>query len=294
MSNTSTYNFSNIQYICKQCSAKTICNYDNEIVCEECGLIQETVLYDTYSFEQQSDFSNSKNNTFNSSNNKINKMQQWYMWSNDEKNNYKLSNYTKSLCLKLEIHESLINIICQTVVEVMTIIKKYEGTKRARVKDGIILTCIQYVSKNTHNILSANDLAKRIQLDTKYITKAEKIILELINSNKLNNLNKSSIIDVKKSFQYIEDVIYKHNLKINHIILKQVQILINFCEQNDILLDHTPLSIGVCCFYYILNLHHINIDMKLFSELYDLSVVTVLKTLNKLKQYENILPTFTN
>lgn len=275
-------------YTCKQCHAQTICNYDNEIVCEECGLIQETVLYDTYSFEQPDVI---KNTSFHCNNTKINKMQQWYMWSNDEKNNYKLSNYTKSLCNKLDIHESLINIICQTVVDVMNTIKKYEGTKRARVKDGIILTCIQYVSKNTYNVLSANDLAKRIQLDTKYITKAEKIILELINSNKLN-LNKSSIIDVKKSFQYIEDVIYKHNLKINHSILEQVKILINFCDKNDILLDHTPLSIGVCCFYYILNLHNINVDMKLFSELYDLSVVTVLKTLNKLKQYEKILPKF--
>jgi transcription initiation factor TFIIIB Brf1 subunit/transcription initiation factor TFIIB len=289
MSDTIQISNSKNDYTCKQCSAKTVCNYDNEIVCEECGLIQEVILYDTYSFEQQIDYT--KNNVTTYNNTKINKMQQWYMWTNDEKNNYKLSNYTKSLCSKLDIHESLVNIICQTVVDVMNTIKKYEGTKRARVKDGIILACIQYVSKNTYNVLSANDLAKRIGLDTKYITKAEKIILELINSNKLN-LNKSSIIDVKKSFQYIEDIIYKHKLKINQIILEQVKTLITFCDKNDILLDHTPLSIGVCCFYYILNIHNINIDMKLFSELYDLSVVTVLKTLNKLKQYDKLLPKF--
>jgi len=68
--------------------------------------------------------------------------------------------------------------------------------------------------------------------------------------------------------------------------LEHTQSLITICEDNDILLDHTPLSVGVSCFYYILKLNNIDIDLKIFSELYDLSVVTVVKTYNKLKVYE--------
>ena len=74
-------------------------------------------------------------------------MQDWFMWTNDEKNSYKLSNYTKDLCNKLSIPDTLTPLICNIVNVVISAIKKYEGTKRARVKDGIILSCIEYVGK---------------------------------------------------------------------------------------------------------------------------------------------------
>ena len=128
-------------------------------------------------------------------------------------------------------------------------------------------------------------MAKQLDLDIKYVTRAERLILELVNSKKLN-LSKSVVLDTQKPYDYIINTIKSKNLNINNQILEHTRSLITICEDNDILLDHTPLSVGVSCFYYILKLNNIDIDLKMFSELYDLSVVTVVKTYNKLKVYE--------
>jgi transcription initiation factor TFIIIB Brf1 subunit/transcription initiation factor TFIIB len=207
------------------------------------------------------------------------------MWTNDEKNIYKLKMYVKNLCKDLKISEYLIDQIIDVVIMVMDTIKRNDGTKRARVKDGIIVICIYYVSKDTVTPYSYMDMAKRLDLDIKYVTRAERIILELINSKKLN-LSKSIVLDTQKPYDYIINTIKSKNLNIDNQILEHTQSLITICEDNDILLDHTPLSVGVSCFYYILKLNNIDIDLKMFSELYDLSMVTVIKTYNKLKVYE--------
>jgi len=128
-------------------------------------------------------------------------------------------------------------------------------------------------------------LTKRLSLDIKYVTRAERLILELINAKKLN-IDKDLILQNLKPFDYIINTIKQKYIKINPEILDKVKSLIEICDDNDLLLDHTPLSIGVCCFYYILKMEKINVDIKLFAEMYDLSLVTVVKTYNKLKVYE--------
>jgi transcription initiation factor TFIIIB Brf1 subunit/transcription initiation factor TFIIB len=270
---------------CKSCKGTNL-QYDNyQIICFDCGLIfDDDRITSSQGFE-------TTNNTFPTKqrthyNNKLTKMQEWYMWSNEEKNIYKLKMYIKELCEKLVIPEYLLESIISTSIIVMESIKRAEGTKRARVKDGILVACIHYVTKDTHIPFSYIDMAKKLKLDIKYITKAERMILELINSKRLN-LDKKTILETKKPYDYIVETINKHNLKISQDILKYIQVLIQICEDNDILLDHTPLSVGASCFYYILKLKSVNIDLKVFSEFYNLSMVTVIKTFNKLKVYEN-------
>lgn len=282
----------NSQSVCVGCKSDNFSMSSYEFVCADCGLVQTTYISDSQAnapFETQEICTR---RTYSAGNSKLKKMQEWYMWTNEEKNEYKLVTYTKELCSKLELNDALTSSICSTVVDVMNVIKKHDGTKRARVKDGIILSCIQYVSKNgVHNgisYVSAIDLARKINLDIKYVTKAEKIILELLAGKKLK-LDKKNILETQHPYQYVLAVVKKKSLKIPPIILQQVRYLICICEKNDLLLDHTPLSIGVCCFYYVLKANEIELDVKLFSELYDLSVVTVIKTYNKLKQYDEFI-----
>lgn len=264
----------------------------NCYVCEYCGLISDELILQNVSYskdnlEYENTYkSNMKSVTHsNFKKDKILKMQEWYMWSNEEKNIYKLKLYVIDLCKRLNIVENLVDSIVDTVVFVMNIIKKNDGTKRARVKDGIIICCIQYVSKDTNLPYSSINLAKILNLEIKYVTKAEKIILELINFNKLK-LDKSTVLECTKPYEYVRNIINKNNLKVQEFILDLVKRLISICEENDILLNHTPLSIGVSCFYYILQKNNIEIDLKMFSELYDISVVTVTKAYNKIKIYD--------
>lgn len=276
---------------CKDCGGYKLCNTVNQIICGECGLIQSTFLCDSANVSYNStkantvpyhSYSNSKSNV------KLKKMQEWYMWTNEEKNNYKLAVYTRDICKKLGIGEALHADICATITTVMNTIKKYDGTKRARVKDGIILNCIQYVSQGTQTPLSAIALAKRMDLEIKYVTRGEKLLLELMSHNRLE-FKKETMIETRTPYSYVLEVIKKNKLKIPDVILSRVQLLIEICEQNDIILDHTPLSIGVCCFYYILKLNAIECDVKLFSEMYNISIVTVIKTYNKLKHHDELI-----
>jgi hypothetical protein len=165
---------------------------------------------------------------------------------------------------------------------VINIIKKTDGTKRARVKDGIILNCIYYVSKNKHMQISF--LAKKLNLDMKYVTRAEKLIVELINSKKL--IFEKSFLETNSPYTCVNAIIQKKNIKIDVEILQLFKKLINICEENDILLDHTPNAIGVCCLYYIFCLKNINIDAKKMGQLFSLSPVTILKTFNKLNVHD--------
>ncbi len=274
-----------VQKVCKSCQSDNLAYDSSEVVCYDCGVIQYAVIQTCESYDNSVV---SVRKTSGQANSKLQRMQEWYMWSNEEKNSYKLSTYTKSLCSQLNIPEAMVKNVCDTVITVMNAIKKHDGTKRARVKDGIILTCIQYVSNDGYGSLSAVDLAKTLGIDVKYVTKADKLILELINTHKLN-LDKCNVLETQKPFYHVKRVIQKHKLSIPPILVTQVEHLIDVCEKNDLLLDHTPLSIGVCCFYYILKNNDVKLDIKQFADLYNLSVVTIIKTYNKLKQHDEFI-----
>lgn len=262
-----------------ECGSTNVRSINNDIICCDCGLVLTSDRL-------------SMNGSFESivapvyhnrcKNNRLTKMQEWYMWSNAEKNTYKLKEYTRALCNRLHIFEGLVNNVVDTVVRVIDTIKRNEGTKRARVKDGIIVTCIYYVSKDTTTPYSYIEMSKQLSLDMKYITRAERTILELVNAKRLH-FDNVSVLTTEKPYDYIVTAINRHDIRISQDTLHKIRVLIDICEDNDLLLDHTPLSIGVCCFYYVLKHTDIQIDVKLFSEMYSLSMVTVIKTYNKLK-----------
>lgn len=266
---------------CKECQGEKLCNNGMDIICSDCGLIQKTILCDTAPFPQASS-EPVQRKICNTANKRIKKMQEWYMWTNDEKNSYKLTTYTKELCSKLGILESYFPAITSTVLNVMDVIKRHDVPKRAKVKDGIILVCIQYESQGTQTVYSAISLAKKLDISIKYVTKAEKIIIELISNKKLD-LRKEQVLEIKTPFQQVKAVINKNQLKVPENVLLELQKLLQICEENDILVDHTPLSIGACCFFFTLQRYQVECDIKAFSKMHNLSLVTVLKTLRKLE-----------
>jgi transcription initiation factor TFIIIB Brf1 subunit/transcription initiation factor TFIIB len=271
ISDKNTHESNESKELCNECNG-TLYTTTSELICCQCGLIQKTFLC-----ENDVSFQSEPIPVKKQMNCKIQKMQEWFMWTNDEKNSYKLMTYTKALCTKLGIHESFFQSICQTVEHVMNVIKKHDGTKRARVKDGIILVCIQYICDQ-----SAVGLARNMGLDIKYISKAERFILELISSKKLQ-LEKTIVVENKSPFKYINDIVRKHHINIPSHVMEQVKHFIQYCEDNDILLDHTPLSLGASCFYYILQKNQIDCDVKALADICNISAVTILKTYNKLK-----------
>ena len=218
--------------ICKNCSG----DIGENNVCYQCGFSLREERIELHNVFETCMPVTSVKPLFKS---KITKMQEWYMWSNNEKNEYKLKVCVQELCKKLKIADCLVGSIVETVILVMNVIKNNDGTKRARVKQGIILVCIHYVSKDTSTPYSYSELTKRLSLDIKYVTRAERLILELINAKKLN-IDKDLILQNLKPFDYIINTIKQKYIKINPEILDKVKSLIEICDDNDLLLDHTP------------------------------------------------------
>ena len=290
-------------YVNNTCTGCGYIEYIDIDVCTNCGLmfVHKLVCYDendmTNSYNPNNeDCNGNDNNGFNLNNfkkvnnsqkfSRISQMQNWYKWSKDEKNTYKLGLYIKNLCATLNI-ELYIDYICDLVTTVLDKIKDNEGSKRTRVKDGIIVVCIYYTYKKNNVFVNSNfttsELSKSIHLDMKYITKAEKFIIELINRKKLH-LDKSVFLGNNSPLSYIKNNIVHFNLdkQLLQHVYNQVEILIQLCEDEEILLDHTPLSIGIGCFYYILKKNNIDIDITHFSKIYKLSCVTISKLTRKL------------
>lgn len=277
---------------CKQCL-----EYVEETVCHNCGLVnneQEMVNISFVNPEEKEVLHRHYSTTLKF--NKIIKMQEWFKYTEEEKIEYKLSCHIKLLCEKLNIKSiGCIDQITILVSKVMHAIKDdYNGPKRARVKDGIIIMCIHYISKNVNlpEITSTSylDFAKLINLDTKFISRADKLIMDLISRNKLVLPQEfiNNILHNKKPLDYVLEIIKKYNLDKNLItknIITKIEKLIEICEDNDLILNCNPLTVGVTCFYYVLKLpeNNFDIDLKLFASIYDLSIVTVLKTYNTLK-----------
>jgi len=278
--------------ICTNCESNDLINENDSIICKDCGLIlSDQIFLSNYNFDDQVDVKKGSSKF-----NKISKMQQWMEYTNEEKNIYKLRKYTRILCEKLEVYENLIDIISDLVVNIMNKIKKNDGPKRSRVKDGIIIVCIYYISKKHNYNCIYISLAKKIKLDIKYITKADRILMEIMNCDENNTLNidKTVLFKQEKPIEYINTVITKYKLNEilkdqTNIILEKTEILINICEDNDLLTDHIPLSIGVCCFYYILIKMKIDINMNLFLQMFNITNITIMKIYNKLQEYDDKL-----
>lgn len=270
------------EFKCKSCG---IIEYNELNVCTNCGLVKSDNIAEYHNYTYDEDNMNNENatsqiNTYSNkkyTSSRIYKMNLWYSYTNDEKNAYKLVKYTKDLCNKLEI--TLYNdLICDTVNNVFIAIKKDDGTKRSRVKDGIIIICIYYIYKMYDTTISmnfSNELAKKINLNHKYICRAEKIILELVNKNKIS-FNKEIFLNTGERNIKQKKCILPDDLQI------KLDDLILLCKQKDFLIEHNPYSVHVGCLYYIIKQNNINIDISDLSKIYKLSNVTILKVTNKL------------
>jgi transcription initiation factor TFIIIB Brf1 subunit/transcription initiation factor TFIIB len=252
---------------CKNCNSNNLYEV-NEIICGDCGVVQSSI-FSEYHFDKS---------TYNVSlSNGTDKLTQWNSYTNKEKSEYKLNKYTENLCSTLNITPNLIQDICNTVMYVMNVIKKNDSTKRSNVKDGIILVCIQYVSKSKGAYCSHTDLAKNIGVDIKYITRAEKLITEMIHSKKIN-LDGFDKINIINPYEYIKFIIKKNNIEIPDNFLDKTQQLIDECNKKQILSNYSPISIGTCCLYYILNENHVDVNLKTFSNIFNISGITINKT----------------
>ena len=164
---------------------------------------------------------------------------------------------------------------------IFKIIKKYEGTKRGNVKDGLILVCISYIYKYMKNSITVYELSKIYNIDNKYVNKAEKIILSLIQRKKID-IDKSLLLFSQQPIYYINSVIQKYNIIIDDKIKSDIINVLDYIKTKNKLSQHNPISIASTTFYYVLKQHNVNIDIKFISHIFNISNVTIIKSYNNL------------
>lgn len=272
------------------------CNHienDRDDVCTNCGLmIYDNIIYENHNnYDSTNDMTvlNYAKKNFNK-NDHIYKMKVWFENTSQEKNEYKLNLYTKKICETLQI-DSHIDYICDLVNVVLKCIKKNDGTKRSRVKDGIIVVCIFYTHKKYHlqnYTFTLQNIAKKLNLNIKYVSKAEMLILELINKNKIS-MDKNILLNVNTSLNILPDIKLQFTIFNNHylnfdkndidLLFKKLEELLKKYDKNNLLINHAPFSISIGCLYYILKQNH-DIPIILLSKIYDISHITILKIYN--------------
>lgn len=221
--------------------------------------------------------------------NKLKKIHEWTIWSDDNKKTFKLTTYIKEICMKIGNLDTprVLNNILDITLYVMEKLQNNNGTKRGNVKDGIIAVCIYYACKEISiKSISYTQISKSLDLPMKYITSAEKLVLELINSKQIN-LDKNLFLSNKSAVDYI----IENPLMISDELIQQSIKIINICENNDILLGNSPLSISVGCLFYTLKqINKLdNINIKFLCKIYKISNVTIMKIYNVLLKYDNFI-----
>lgn len=196
----------------------------------------------------------------------------------------KLIVYTKDLCKQIGDLESphILNNILDTTIYIMGKLYDSDIIKRGKAKDGLIIVCINYACKQFSKSLNYNDISKSLNLHMKHITAGEKIILELMNTNRIT-LDKSIFLSNKTAIEWITEK--QFSIIPFQIIDKGVE-LINLCKKNNIILEATPLIFGVSCLYYVIIKYSYDIiDIKLLSKIFNVSVTSINNTYHKLKNY---------
>ena len=140
--------------------------------CKDCGLILDSQQeFCEFNFEVPVETKVYSSKSFN----RIAQLNEWISWSAEEKKEYKIKKYTRELCERMSIYPNIIDSVIGLVLKVNHLISsRSEGSKRSNIKDAIIIRCVEMI--DSYNSI---ELAKRINLDPSYLSKADRVLINL-------------------------------------------------------------------------------------------------------------------
>jgi len=227
----------------------------------------------------------------------LNKLQYWngkYL----EKSNKNTVKQLQIICEKLDLKQNILN---DAINLYFLIYNNIEGHKRILNKEnyvhvnfneyvitrgknkiGIIGACLYYACKKNNYLLDIKKIAEAFNVKPIIIHRGCKTFIEAIKKTKIN-IDTNIVLPIH-FINYISD-----KLQIDNSTSKKIKELIIKIQDNNLCLNHSPLSVCICS--VLLYYKHINkkIFNKKISNLFDISNVTINKTLADLNQYKDFL-----
>lgn len=255
------------------CSHTDTINRQCQDICTDCGLVVSSDLFIVQEFHKHEPY------VFQSHPNKFTK----FLWSPDDKAQYKIKTITQDICRTLNVSEHLVADICNLSIYTLQTVSKLDSSKRGVLKNAIIYLCIHYIH-NRYNIPFTLNIDK-------HIIKANNIILELIHLDTSFDLDPRFLLQQPNSYDLVHNSPKLQSALGGdfNLIMSKTQDLIDICEDNDLLITHTPLSIGVGCLFFILHkLDHV-IDVTDLVQIFNITSITVHKIYSKLSIHNSKL-----
>jgi hypothetical protein len=240
------------------CTKFEIINTIEYVVCSECGL----VLDNNVKLE-------SKYGDYN-----------YNMYSKIELKQIGLNNYVKTILDRLEITKIIQNNIINQITNIIELIYLYLNEKGSNLKQAIVIICLC----KTYDTYSYFDLAKKINLNIKNISRAEICLTQLHIKNLIPN--NELLYQAHHPVTLLYNINTKKNINIPLYILQQTQLLITQCiSKTNLTSSHLTSSISIACLYYISNYNQHTIDIEIFKEIYSLSINTIVIICDKIHAF---------
>lgn len=217
---------------------------------------------------------------------KVQKIDAWLRYSGSERKEYKLRNYTTDKCSGCLLTEPLTEQVVDVVNIIFTLSMTYSlGSNRARVKDAIILVIIKKICEKSGFRLCCNAVKSTFDLQSKHITKAEKIVVEMMYRN--DQLRKFLESDHDESVLLHRVKTKLSGLGFGSDVCDTFEKVLRIVQDKEMMLDNTPSSIMVACLYLVAMKKQLGLPPEHIGDVFKVSGVTVTKNYKKLLQFQH-------
>lgn len=250
--------------VCDNCNRKGTYDYINgEYTCTECGLVG-CKEYSDVSFDTPMRFKT----VIGTGTGTVTKYANWYAYSSDEKCAYKLGLYITELCARLNLPDSVVDTIKDTVGIVLPQVNALCGTKRAKVKDAFIAVCIIRVVSDYQLRLTPGEIMKALGVNVRYVSKAENVLIELYNRGKLQRDFVTG--QFRDAYECVMYVTKRHGLYMDASVCEHCKTYIQTGHK-----EQSPLVQGAIALYKAYSILGYRVDTDAFSKIFKVSVKTL-------------------
>lgn len=299
-----------LQNICINCSSTNFIqdSKTNNIVCNDCGLVNKDNLDRTFSTNNSNSDIVSSSSNYNCptnyffpksslgttiggrGNSRIKTLHRWTLMPYRERSRKDTFEYIKTIC------KSAKPPYCKAVIDNARIlytnlsnVKHTTGDNtgkniiiRGRNRTSLIAACVYFGCKMQSLPRSPKEIAKIFGLGLTEVTKGCRKFLEIMDKDALvYNITSS------KAYDYVSRCGKK--LKIDQEYIDQTIKIVKNIIKVDYASDHQPPSIAAGSLLLVCNINELDIDKETISKVFNISQVTITKIYNKIFKYAEVI-----